>query len=159
MSATGRTDQRRCPAGFTLVELLVVITLIGLVSGLAVLSMGDGRPSLGAEAERFAARLVRAREEAVLTNRTVEVEVTPQGYAFFRRRGGERLPLEDGPFGTELWEKDTRVGAGQVQEPATLAFDPTGAAGPFEVVLQRGADRTRVTVDSAGEVRVHASQS
>ena len=38
--------------------------------------MADPRPPVDDEAERFAARLVRAREEALVTNRAVAVEAT-----------------------------------------------------------------------------------
>jgi len=51
--------------GFTLVELMVVIAIIGVAAGAVMLSMPDPRPTLAVEAERFAARLTLAREEAV----------------------------------------------------------------------------------------------
>ena len=51
-------------AGFTLVELLMVVAIIGLAAGAVVLSVPDPRPSVAEDAERFAARLSRAREEA-----------------------------------------------------------------------------------------------
>ena len=152
-SATGKAERR---AGFTLVELMVVVTIIGLMSGLVVLSLPDGRPSLSTEAERFGARLLRAREEAVMSGRAVEVGVTPEGYDFTQSRGGERRPLTDGPFGPERWEPDTEVSGGAGPTPPPLVFDPTGGADPVEVVFQRGGERLRVSVDSAGEVRVHA---
>ena len=152
-SETGKAERR---AGFTLVELMVVVTIIGLMSGLVVLSLPDSRPSLSMEAERFGARLLRAREEAVMSGRGVEVAVTPQGYDFTQSRSGERRPLTDGPFGPERWEPDTEVSGGEESRRSSVAFDPTGSADPVEFALQRKGERTRVTVDSAGEVRVHA---
>jgi hypothetical protein len=84
------------------------------------------------------------------------VEITPQGYSFAQRRGGERIALEDGPFGSEPWEQETRVAVGEVESPTRVAFDPTGATDAREIVLERGEGRVRVTLDLAGEVRVHA---
>lgn len=155
-SATGKAERRR-RAGFTLLELLVVVTLIGLMSAVVVLSLPDPRPSLDVESERFAARLLRAREEAVMTGRTVEVTVTPQGYSFFRRRAGERQALTDGPFGSELWEPGTRLDLAPGEVAAPVAFDPTGGTEAVEFRLQRDRANARVSVDGAGEVRVDAA--
>ena len=60
----------------------MVVAIIGLAAGAVVLSVPDPRPSVAAEAERFAARLSRAREESILTNRPVAVEATSAGYGF-----------------------------------------------------------------------------
>ena len=152
-SATGKAKRR---AGFTLVELMVVVTIIGLMSGLVVLNLPETRPSLSAEAETFGARLLRAREEAVLTGRTVEVVITPEGYTFVQRRGLERRPLTDRPFKAERWEAETQVAVQGAGAPSPVIFDSTGGADAVEVLLERDAERTRVTVDGAGEVRVHA---
>lgn len=152
-SATGKAERR---AGFTLVELMVVVTIIGLMSGLVVLSLPDSRPSLSTEAERFGARLLRAREEAVMSGRGVEVVVTSQGYHFTHSRNGERRPLAEGPFGPERWAPETLVSSEDGPTPPPVVFDPTGGADPVEVVLQRDGGRVRVSVDLAGEVRVHA---
>lgn len=156
ISATGRASPPG-ERGFTLVELMVVVTLIGLMSTLVVLSLPDSRPTLSGETDRFAARLLRAREEAVITGQTVEVTVAAEGYSFARRRGGERLPLAEAPFGPEAWESDTRVSGTETAEPLRVVFDSTGAAEPTELFLQRDGRRMRVGVDAAGEVRVDAA--
>lgn len=155
-SATGRTERSR-RAGFTLVELLVVVTILGLASAAVVLALPDTRPTLTAEAERFAARVLRAREEAVLTNHAVEVEVDAAGYAFRKRTRGEWRPLEDGPFERTAWEDGTRP----VIEPAedvSVAFDTIGYAPPTTLALTRGDRSARVEIDAAGEVEVHAAR-
>jgi general secretion pathway protein H len=151
ISATG-SDRRR-EAGFTLTELMVVLAIIGLLASVVVLSTTGGQPSGAREAEQFAARLVRARDEALMTNRAVEVAVSPRGYAF--RVGGPQgwTPLEEGPFQEATWSPDTRLSAGDQAD--RVEFDPAGVATPADFVITRGRLSSRVSVDTAGNVRVH----
>ena len=143
--------------GFTLVELMMTVAIIGLAAGAVVLALPDPHPSASQAAEAFAARLVRAREEALLTNRAVAVEATAEGYAFSSFDGVQWSPLTDGPFGVELWAEDTAARPeGQPQgEPLRVVFDPTGSAEPATLALSRKSRVVTVVVDAAGEVRVH----
>ncbi len=137
--------------GFTLVELLMVVAIIGLAAGAVVLSVPDPRPAVGAEAERFAARLARAREESILTNRPVAVEATSAGYGFMVFDGARWAALSDGPFGPETWTAGTTLEPSQVR----ILFDPTGVAEPAAVTLTRDRDSRTVSVDGAGEVSLN----
>ena len=148
-SATG--SSRRARAGLTLVELMIVLVILGLAGAAVVMTLPDTTPSLDREAEVFAARLVRAREEAILTNRTVEVTADGEGYAFRIRRPGERVALETPPFEPVRWAEGAAA-----QAPTLFVFDPTGAAEPADLALSRAEDRALVSVDAAGEVTFHA---
>lgn len=97
ISATGTwTSKRPRCAGFTLLELLVVLFLVGLLAGLAVLSSGaaglDRR--LEDEAARLAGLLELASENSVLTGRELATSFQPGGYAFFYLEGHEWQPLD-----------------------------------------------------------------
>ena len=81
---------------------MVTIAVIGLAAGAVVLSMPDPRPAVGLEAEQFAARLSRAREEAILTNRSVAADVDASGYGFSSVDGVEWTPL-NGVFVARTW--------------------------------------------------------
>lgn len=159
--ATGRADAARLRAasakakprrGFTLVELLVTIAVVGLAATAVVLVAPDPRPGVDKEAERLGARLVAAREEALLTGRATTVEFERDGYGFARLEGGDWTPLTDGPFGPERWEDGTVAVVSPAE--ARVTFDPTGVTEAARIDLTRDAARAIVTVDPAGEVAV-----
>lgn len=71
----------RCPCGFTLIEVLVVIVIIGIVAGAAVLALGDSRPrELRSEGRRLLQVLEWAAEEAVLRQAQLGIVVDDDGY-------------------------------------------------------------------------------
>jgi general secretion pathway protein H len=152
-SAIGETSE----SGFTLIEMLVVLAIIGIAAGAVLLTAPDSRRSLIQEAERFAASLMRAKEEAVLTNRTVDVQITPGGYAFGVTSRGLRRPLEQRPFGSVAWSEDTTAVVSGDQR-SRIAFDSTGIATPIEVDLFRNDGHVRVRVDMAGSVKIDVAQ-
>ncbi len=152
-SATGRARTRRSRAGFTLVELLAVVAIIGMAAGAVVLSVPDPRPSVAEDAERFAARLSRAREESILTNRPVAVEASQAGYGFQVFDGARWSALINGPFGPETWTAGTTLAPSG--EPVRVVFDPTGVAEPASLTLTRDRNSRTVTVDGAGEVSLN----
>src|SRR3954453_11465568 len=74
--------------GFTLVELMVVLVIIGLASAAVILTLPERGGSLFAEAERFAARTKAARDNAILDARAASVAIGPDGYEVTRRSEG-----------------------------------------------------------------------
>jgi len=151
---------RSAQQGFTLVELMVVIAIIGFVSAAAILSIPDPRGRLVDDADRFAARLAAVRDHAVIAAQPAAVWVSPSAYGFERYEGGQWQEGEDGPFRTTSWRSGTQAVIGGNAKSASagrlmLAFDTTGLPSePARVTLERGGEQIAVTLDGAGRVSV-----
>ena len=70
--------------GFTLIELLIVIVLIGVITGLAMLSMGtaDPRDQQKLEAERLVKLIELASQESIVRGEVIGLEFFKHGYRF-----------------------------------------------------------------------------
>lgn len=157
MASPARTALRPPPrvAGFTLVELMVVLVIVGLMGAAVVLAAPSGS-GLARQADTFAARLLRAQEEAVLGMRAVQVTVDAGGYRFARRDFGQWQPLEERPFGPMAWSGDVRPLLRDEDGQVSFRFEPASAGDATGVVLGDAQARVRVSVDAAGKVHADA---
>ena len=68
--------------GFTLLEIMVVLVLIGIITSFALLSVGGGpRERLAEEARRLAALVELHQQEAILSAETRGIQFSRAGYA------------------------------------------------------------------------------
>ena len=71
-------------SGFTLIEILVVLVLLGLISAVGLSTMGGGNQvrEMQNEARRFQAVLLMASDEAIFSNEEIGVLIESDHYAF-----------------------------------------------------------------------------
>lgn len=80
--------------GFTLLELLVVLVIVGIILGVVSLNVAPSeRQAMQNEAQRIALLLQLARDEAIVRNRPIAFELTPETYRFLRRDGDVWRPI------------------------------------------------------------------
>lgn len=140
--------------GFTLIELMVVIFIIGIASTAVVMTVRSPERGVRDEAERFAARVAALRDNAILQSRSMAVTVRPSGYGFEARNEGAWVPLSEAPFASTDWQRGTSVqtsGARQMR----VAFDSTGLPSTA-VNFAIKHDNVSVTLSLAanGDIRV-----
>jgi len=146
---------RHAQRGFTLVELMVVVTIIGLAAAVAVWNMPDPRGRVADEAARFALRARAAHDAAIVDARPVSIWVTAGGYGFDRRGAGQWVAMAEKPLRVERWTEGTVAATGEASGRLRITFDPTGLAdSPAQITLTRSGARAVIDLAADGSVRV-----
>jgi general secretion pathway protein H len=164
---------RRACRGFTLLEVMVVLVLIGIIFSFAVLSVSrnDQDEVMKRETRRLATLIDMANNEAVIRGQELAIHFTRDGYAFLvlQPEGWKELPddpllkphklpagfsvrieVEGDPPG--LGQKETGDAPGLGQQDKKIADDTltpqvyilsSGEMTPFSATLQAEHNRVR----------------
>jgi general secretion pathway protein H len=126
-SERGSTAVRRfAERGFTLVELMVTITVVALMASAVVWAVPAPGAKLRNDALRFAARVRAARDQAIVSAQPVSVWVTAGGYGFDQRASGRWVPMADKPLRVERWTEGARAALDAPDGRVRVTYDPTG---------------------------------
>ena len=138
--------------GFSLIELLFSLVILGLISSAAVPAMAGIRDRyvVGSVAGSIAGAHNRARIRAILESQVTELEV---------RADSLILRVGTGGTATAVWSAPGPLASGvSMTSPArTLTFAPSGVTMGFAnatFVVTRGGARRQVIVSRLGRVRV-----
>ncbi|MBL8250690.1 MAG: type II secretion system minor pseudopilin GspH [Candidatus Competibacter sp.] len=162
--------------GFTLLEIMVVLVLVGILSSFALLSVGGGpRDQMAEEAQRLTALLELHQQEAALGGELRGVRFARNGYAILRQdeKGRWQAPAAAGALverqlpetmALSLWVEGRPVSLKQPAEREKLAPQvvllASGEATEFVAVFgladeraqEPDAPRYRVTGDAMGRL-------
>jgi general secretion pathway protein H len=140
---------------------MVVMVIIGVTLGMVSLNaLPSAHQDLQKEAQRLTLLLQLARDEAIVRNRPVTFEATPERYHFLVRNETRWDPIVGDDL---LRERDFKNG------PLTLLLDPASAGTvnplritfgrepvdkPFVLVLSTGGSRVAIRADGVGHFTV-----
>jgi general secretion pathway protein H len=121
---------RRSQAGFTLIEMIVVIAIMGLIGGLVLVRQPWHSAGLDTEAtvRALTSALQLARSRAIAQDRYVAVITGPVGFSV---------------DGSAPW----RLPSGQALNTAQVVFLPDGGSSGTTILLAAGPRRIMVSVN------------
>jgi general secretion pathway protein H len=119
--------------GFTLIELLITMVLIGIISSVAMLSMGsnDQREWQRQEAERLLQLFHLASQESIIQGTPIAAEFFSHGYRFMIEKNGKwNADIDDSLFRPRTFHPQLHVHVEVEQQPVFLTAQQNLSAKP-----------------------------
>ena len=151
-------------SGFTLIEVLVVVFIIGLASGIVIVNLGgDDKRTTEREATRLAGALEHAAALAQWRSETLGVSADGNAYRFWRRGAEGRWAafrdddvLAPRALPPELTLTPASYAGAPVAADAVLPFRPSGRNEPYALLLASPAWSLVIAGDPLNRVHVAA---
>jgi general secretion pathway protein H len=147
-------------AGFTLLEMLVVLMIAGiLMAAVALAPARNHHSDLAEEAQRLATMLESADDEAQIRSVSIAWEPVDGGYRFDEQtENGKWRPINDDVLGPHRWGTDVtgvsiRYTGGGDAGPRVV-FGDESVSVPVTVTLAAGAARLNVVGTGIGNFEV-----
>ncbi|MCG6932637.1 MAG: GspH/FimT family pseudopilin [Gallionella sp.] len=148
---------RQRPQGFTLLELLVVMVIVGITLGAVSLNaMPSEHQVLQDDAQRIALLLQSARDEAILRDRPIAFEADTDRYRFLIFENNEWQPLKHDDLLRERKFKRAPViltispPSAKQSTPLRIIFGREPVGIPFVMTLAAGDNQVEIHADGIG---------
>ncbi|CAM3726081.1 prepilin-type N-terminal cleavage/methylation domain-containing protein [Litorimonas haliclonae] len=142
-------------AGFTLIEMLCVLVLISLLSGVVIMNIPNPKSPAQIQAEGLTRDLNAMAQEGLISGEVRAFGLTDKQFSFYAYDGEKFIPAGGNNWSDEIRTEFTRNGE-KLELPETLApqimFEPTSINTPF--VLDLSGRKARYEVRSEGDGRV-----
>lgn len=147
-------------AGFSLVEIMVVLFIIGIMSSVVVLSIQPPKSALEKQATLLTSQINALAQDGLISGSVNAVGFSRDGYTLYSFENSEWTERV-----TDEWEENYRMTlkrvSAKLEMPKTtepiIMFQPTGLSTPFEFTL---SDRdTKYALKTSGDGKVELVKS
>lgn len=125
-------------AGFTLIEILSVLVIIGLLTGLVVVTLPQSKSETEIQARNLVTQLNALSQDGLISGEIRSFGVSETGYALYRYDGEVFVTAKTADWATALEPALQREGV-KVKLPEELSpqilFEPTQISTPFSLAL------------------------
>lgn len=143
----------RARRGFTLIEILIVLLIIGISSSIAFIAFGDFGASrkIVVAGEQFSSYVKLLQQRAILESNTFGIKIERNGYETFRLADGiswQSMPRASLFHWHNFPKKSVviiRKQSGSKQEPDIIVY-PSGDMNEFELMFGSSTDANLVTL-------------
>ena len=169
--------RHRNDKGFTLIEIMVVVVIVGIIAGVITINTSTENQSayMFEESQRVKALLNLAKQEAILNNQELSIVMTETEYGFQVLEGETWQPLEnevlrirrlrpDMLLAVEMEDIELVIGKKQSEEEVDSIDDKpirayilsSGEMTPFTMVLRNDDESLeyRIVVTEDGESKI-----
>ena len=155
---------KRFMPGFTLIEMLIVVVVIGIASGLVIVNLGgDDRRTAEREAVRLAGALEHAAALAQWRSATLGFSAEGSRYRFWRRGADDRWQalvdddvLVPRALPAEITVTPVSYASAAVPPDTVLPFRASGRNEPFALLLASPAWSVMIAGDPLNRVEIAA---
>jgi general secretion pathway protein H len=156
------SGRRENISGFTLIEILIVLVIIGITIALISVNFArDERAELNETAKRLALILQAANNEAIASGKSLAFIGNTSAYAFYNRNSERQWskPITETPFAENRLPSSTSIVDLQIDETRVpiatpLIFSSSGFNPSFRIELASSDIRLAVVGESSGNIYV-----
>lgn len=147
----------RHDSGFSLVEVILAMAILGLTTGMVVFTFSMAGPNLKDDAQDLTNNLIVLSRQAVVSGEMRAVGFSSDGYQMFAfdgetwtELGGEDWPKD---VAVSLYENRKQSSPPEETEPNWM-FEPTAGATPFTLVLSDRDETWQIVSAGDGTVEL-----
>lgn len=152
---------RKNEIGFTLVEMMAVLVIISLMTGMVILSAPRAEAPLKTQGDLILRQFAQASEDSIVKGQPQAFGLYEDAYLFYEIVDGEWKPLAETPWPEDLTVSffKNEVEIDIPKEPVPLVvFEPVGLSTEFSLWLEDGDITFIFSSDGDGRVRLEQEQ-